>query len=85
MRSDTPRAPWSLKIASAALAFGGLAPMPWRDAAVEAALVGQAPSDAVFAAAADALLAGAKGFGTNDFKIPLARRVLTACLKELTR
>ena len=36
-------------------------------------------------AAADALLAGAKGFGTNDFKIPLARRVLTACLKELTR
>ena len=73
------------KIASAALAFGGLAPMPWRDAAVEAALVGQAPSDAVFAAAADALLAGAKGFGTNDFKIPLARRVLTACLKELTR
>jgi xanthine dehydrogenase YagS FAD-binding subunit len=73
------------KIASAALAFGGLAHMPWRDPAVEAALVGQAPSDAVFAAAADALLAGAKGFGTNDFKIPLARRVLTACLKELTR
>ena len=45
------------KIASAALAFGGLGPMPWRNPAVEAALVGQAPSDAVFAAAADALLA----------------------------
>ncbi|PTS90136.1 xanthine dehydrogenase, partial [Sphingomonas sp. HMWF008] len=72
------------KIASAALAFGGLGPMPWRDAAVEAALVGQAPSNAVFAAAADALLADAKGYGSNDFKIPLARRVLIACLRELT-
>ncbi len=72
------------KIASAALAFGGLGPMPWRDAAVETALVGQAPSDAVFAAAADALLADAKGYGSNDFKIPLARRVLIACLRELT-
>ena len=72
------------KIASAALAFGGLGPMPWRDPAVEAALIGQAPSDAVFAAAADALLAEAKGFGSNDFKIPLTRRVLIASLRELT-
>ena len=72
------------KIASAALAFGGLAPMPWRNPAVEAALVGQAPSTAVFEAAADALLAGAKGFGSNDFKIPLTRRVLIACLRDLT-
>ena len=72
------------KIASAALAFGGLAPMPWRNPAVEAALVGQAPSTAAFEAAADALLAGAKGFGSNDFKIPLTRRVLIACLRDLT-
>ncbi|WP_203309656.1 FAD binding domain-containing protein [Sphingomonas beigongshangi] len=72
------------KIASAALAFGGLGSMPWRDGAVEAALVGQAPSDAAFAAAADALLADAKGYGSNDFKIPLARRVLIATLRELT-
>ena len=72
------------KIASAALAFGGLAPMPWRDSAVEAALVGQAPSDAVFAAAADALLADARGHGANDFKIPLARRTLIATLRTLT-
>lgn len=72
------------RIAGASLAFGGLGPMPWRDAAVEAALVGQAPSDAVFAAAADALLVDARGFGSNDFKIPLARRVLIACLRDLT-
>ena len=72
------------RIASAALAFGGLAHMPWRDPAVEAALVGQPPSTAAFEAAADALLDGAKGWGANDFKIPLARRTLIACLRDLT-
>ena len=72
------------RIASAALAFGGLGPMPWRDPAVEAALVGQEPTMAAFEAAADALLATAKGFGSNDFKIPLARRTLIACLRDLT-
>ena len=72
------------KIASAALAFGGLGPMPWRNPAVEAALVGKAPTTAAFEAAADALLADARGYGSNDFKIPLARRTLIASLRELT-
>ncbi|WP_277978606.1 FAD binding domain-containing protein [Sphingomonas phyllosphaerae] len=73
------------RIASAALAFGGVAHMPWRNPAVEAALVGQAPGTAAFEAAADALLDGAKGFGTNDFKLPLARRILIATLRDLTQ
>jgi xanthine dehydrogenase YagS FAD-binding subunit len=73
------------KIANASLAFGGLGPMPWRDAAVEQALVGQEPTGEVFAAAADALVAHARGFGSNDFKIPLARRTLIATLRDLTR
>ena len=72
------------KIASAALAFGGLAPLPWRNPALEQALVGQVPSDALFQKAADILLAEAKGQGANDFKIPLARRTLVACLRDLT-
>jgi xanthine dehydrogenase YagS FAD-binding subunit len=72
------------KIATAALAFGGLAPLPWRDPSVEQALVGQVPSDALFENAADLLLAHAKGQGSNDFKIPLARRTLIACLRDLT-
>ncbi|MET0332603.1 MAG: xanthine dehydrogenase family protein subunit M [Dyella sp.] len=72
------------RITTAALAFGGLGPMPWRDSAVEAALMGQRPSPAVFEAAADALLRHAKGQGSNDFKIPLIRRTLIACLHELT-
>jgi xanthine dehydrogenase YagS FAD-binding subunit len=51
---------------------------------VEDALVGQEPSTAVFEAAADALLRDARGWGHNDFKIPLARRTLIATLRELT-
>ncbi|RYZ01352.1 MAG: xanthine dehydrogenase family protein subunit M, partial [Comamonadaceae bacterium] len=31
---------------------------------------------------ADAALAGARGHGHNDFKIPLARRTLLAALNE---
>ena len=72
------------RITSASLAFGGLGPMPWKDAGVEAALVGHAPTKEAFAAAADALVANAKGYGTNDFKIPLARRTLIATLRDLT-
>lgn len=71
-------------IASASLAFGGLGPMPWRNPAVEAALVGKAPTDEAFEAAATALLADAKGYGSNDFKIPLARRTLIATLRTVT-
>ncbi|WP_267434233.1 xanthine dehydrogenase family protein subunit M [Sphingomonas sp. GM_Shp_1] len=73
------------RIASARLAFGGLGPMPWRNEAAEQALVGQAPSDTAFNAAADALLADARGYGSNDFKIPLTRRTLIATLRELTQ
>ena len=72
------------KIATARLAFGGLAPKPWRNTAVEEALVGQEPSTALFDKAADILLADAKGHGANDFKIPLARRTLKAVLRSAT-
>ena len=70
-------------ITSARLAFGGLAPMPWRSAEAEAALVGQPAGTAAFEAAADALLADARGHGHNDFKIVLARRTLIASLRDL--
>ncbi|MBB5716074.1 FAD binding domain-containing protein [Sphingomonas aerophila] len=72
------------RISHAALAFGGLAHMPWRNPDVEAALVGKAPTRDAFEAAADALLDGARGFGDNDFKIPLARRTLLATLRDVT-
>lgn len=72
------------RIARADLAFGGLAPRPWRDAEVEEALIGEAPSEALFERAADLLLAEARGQGSNDFKIALARRTLKAVLAEAT-
>lgn len=72
------------KIVKAALAFGGLAHLPWRDARVETALAGETPSPALFDQAADILLADARGCGHNDFKIPLARRMLTAVLNATT-
>ncbi|MDB5677717.1 xanthine dehydrogenase family protein subunit M [Sphingomonas bacterium] len=71
-------------ITSADLAFGGLAPMPWRSAEAEAALVGQPAGTTAFEAAADALLGDARGHGHNDFKIVLARRMLIASLRDLT-
>lgn len=70
------------RIRSARLAFGGLAPKPWRVEQAEAALVGQAPDAAAARAAADLILAGARGYGHNDFKIPLTRRVIQAALEQ---
>ena len=71
-------------IASVALAFGGLAHKPWRDPRVEEILTGKPPSDALFDKAADQLVENAKGYGANDFKIPLARRTLKATLRQAT-
>jgi xanthine dehydrogenase YagS FAD-binding subunit len=72
------------KFTRADLAFGGLAHKPWFDARVGEALVGQPPSDALFEKAADILLEDARGFGENDFKIPLTRRTLHAVLAQAT-
>lgn len=73
------------RIVHAALAFGGVAPKPWRATAVEEALVGQTPSPELWSAAADILLADAQGHGGNDFKIPLLRRTLMAVLNDATK
>lgn len=64
---------------AARLAFGGLAHKPWRVEAAEAALVETGQAEA----AADRVLEGAKGYGSNDFKIPLTRRTLRAVLAEI--
>jgi xanthine dehydrogenase YagS FAD-binding subunit len=72
------------RIRSARLAFGGLAHKPWRVEAAEQALVGAPASAAAVDAAADAVLAGARGQGHNDFKIPLTRRALASVIAEAT-
>lgn len=72
-------------IKSARVALGGVGTKPWRSKEAEATLVGQAPSPAVFAKAADAALGGAKAQPSNAFKIELARRTLVRALTEVSR
>ncbi|HUB47458.1 MAG TPA: xanthine dehydrogenase family protein subunit M [Acetobacteraceae bacterium] len=71
-------------IRSARIACGGLAPKPWRVPQAEAALTGAQANVQSFDAAATAFLEGARGYGGNDFKIPLARRSLSAVLTHIT-
>jgi xanthine dehydrogenase YagS FAD-binding subunit len=73
------------KIRSARLAFGGLAPKPWRSPRAEQVLTDASADTTTFNAAADAVLEGARGFGGNDFKLPLTRRTLHSVLAEMTR
>jgi xanthine dehydrogenase YagS FAD-binding subunit len=73
------------KIRSARLAFGGLAHKPSRTAGAEETLSGASAQGSAFDAASEKLLEGAKGYGGNDFKIPLARRTLHAILAQVVR
>jgi len=73
------------RIRSARLAFGGLAHKPWHAATAEQRLTNAPANTATFNTAADAVLEGARGFGSNDFKIPLTRRTLHSVLAEMTR
>ncbi|MEV7008562.1 xanthine dehydrogenase family protein subunit M [Streptosporangium sp. NPDC051022] len=65
------------------IALGGVAHVPWRAEAAEAALRGSAAVEAEFARAADAELAGARPLRDNAFKVPLARNVLVRTLTDL--
>ena len=70
---------------AARFAFGGLAHKPWRVEAAEGLIAGRPATRASADAAADRVLQGARGYGSNDFKIPLTKRVLSAVLTEPTR
>ena len=72
-------------IAEARLALGGVAHKPWRDPSAEALLNGRAASAANFEKAADMLLRDAKGYGHNDFKIPMARKAIVRALTQAAR
>ncbi|WP_445192218.1 FAD binding domain-containing protein [Sphingomonas sp. Tas61C01] len=61
---------------SGRVAFGGVAPKPWRIEAAEAAM----PRGAK--AVADAVFAGAKPTSDNGFKVKLAMRTLAAVIAE---
>jgi xanthine dehydrogenase YagS FAD-binding subunit len=70
------------RIRSARLAFGGLAHKPWRVPEAERALTDAPATATSYNAAADLVLQGARGYGSNDFKIPLTRRTLAGVLAQ---
>lgn len=71
------------QVRDARIAMGGVAHKPWRAVEAEKALRGKPASMESFVAAAQVALRSAKGHGGNDFKIPLARRVLTRTLADV--
>lgn len=68
-------------IREARIALGGIATIPWRSPEAESALRGAPVTRESFERAADAALAGARGRGGNDYKIPLAKRTLVRVLE----
>ncbi|MDB6147086.1 MAG: FAD-binding molybdopterin dehydrogenase [Spartobacteria bacterium] len=73
----------SKKIKAVRLALGGVAHKPWRASQAEKELVGKNADEKTFRAAAEAELAGAKGYKYNSFKIELAKRAIVRALGTL--
>ena len=70
------------RITRARIALGGVAHMPWRVPEAEALLEGQTASAEAFGRAAARLMEGARGWGHNDFKIPLAHKAIVRALQQ---
>ena len=73
------------EVRDARIAFGGLAPRPWRAYAAESVLRGGAANVSTFTEAAEAELAAARPLRDNAYKVDLARRALVRTLEELVR
>ena len=67
-------------IVEARIALGGVALKPWRARAAEEMLAGAGPDRSAFRRAAEVALADATPSGDNEFKIELARRIVTRAL-----
>jgi xanthine dehydrogenase YagS FAD-binding subunit len=72
------------RIVDARVAVGGVATVPWRLAAVEAALRGAPATPAAFEAAASVAADGARPLSANGFKVSLLQRTVVRALLELT-
>jgi xanthine dehydrogenase YagS FAD-binding subunit len=66
------------------IAFGGIAPRPWRAWQAENALRGGPATGEAFRRAADAELAGAEPLPDNALKVPLARNLMVRMLLDHT-
>lgn len=68
------------RIAEARVVLSGVANTPWRAAAAEDALIGQAPTPDVLDAAVEAALDGAAPLAKNGYKLPLTRALVRRAL-----
>ncbi len=67
-------------ITDARIALGGVAHKPWRVKDAEEQMKNKPAIRETFEAAAETIVNGAKGFGSNNFKIELAKRaIVRAC------
>lgn len=70
------------QITEARIALGGVAHKPWRNVEAEDFLKGKTAEEVHFKTAAEMILAGAKGYKYNLFKIELAKRAIVRALTE---
>ena len=96
-RKVRARASWDFALAGVAMSLGfdgsvvsdarvflsGAAPVPWRAAGVEQAIVGRALDAATIAAASEAAIAGAEPLAKNGYKLPLFRGLITDELEKI--
>jgi xanthine dehydrogenase YagS FAD-binding subunit len=71
------------RVREARVVLGAVAPIPWRAAAAEQALVGRALDDASAVAAARAAVAGAAPLSDNGYKVGLAQTLVRRALVAL--
>jgi xanthine dehydrogenase YagS FAD-binding subunit len=72
-------------IRAARLVLGGVAPIPWRVPAAEAALVGQKIDDALIEKVENLAVAGAEPLSQNAFKVPLTKALVGQALRALAK
>jgi xanthine dehydrogenase YagS FAD-binding subunit len=72
-------------IRAARIALGGVAHKPWRIEEAERELEGKQAGETAFALAADRILQGARGWGQNDYKLPLAKNAVVQALTTAVR
>lgn len=73
------------RVVDARLVLSGVAPIPWRVAAAEHALIGQPVADLPVARVADLALQDAEPLRHNGYKLPLVRSLLLNALTSLAR
>jgi xanthine dehydrogenase YagS FAD-binding subunit len=72
------------KVQTARVVLSGVAPVPWRSADAEKALVGKSLDAATAAAVAAAAVTDATALPSNEFKVPLVRGVVEETLIGLS-